>query len=130
MNPCPDLATWEQLADGATPAGDAESLRTHLSSCAPCRVAYDRVRANQRLLDPLRAAIGPDGPRESPKPDAPQRAEGGSLRDGDIIDGYRIIRHIGGGGMGEVYLAIHDGRDYTRQVALKVLRPGLNTEGL
>ncbi len=36
---------------------------------------------------------------------------------------YRVIRPLGRGGMGEVYLAVH--RHLGRRVALKVIRPGL-----
>jgi serine/threonine protein kinase len=45
------------------------------------------------------------------------------MHPGRVIGPYQIIRHIGSGGMGEVYLA-HDPR-LDRLVALKVIRPGL-----
>ncbi|MCC6165479.1 MAG: serine/threonine protein kinase [Acidobacteria bacterium] len=38
---------------------------------------------------------------------------------------YRVIREIGRGGMGEVYLAEKTDAPYTQQVALKILRTGL-----
>ena len=38
---------------------------------------------------------------------------------------YRIERVIGGGGMGDVYLARHGDRDFDRAVALKLMRTGL-----
>jgi tetratricopeptide (TPR) repeat protein len=41
---------------------------------------------------------------------------------------YRIVREIGAGGMGVVYLAMHEGPDFERAVALKVIRRGLDTE--
>jgi serine/threonine protein kinase len=45
------------------------------------------------------------------------------MHPGREIGPYQIVRHIGSGGMGEVYLA-HDPR-LDRLVALKVIRPGL-----
>jgi len=44
------------------------------------------------------------------------------------IAGYRLIRPLGRGGMGDVYLAARDGDDYQRFVALKVVRRGLDSE--
>lgn len=41
---------------------------------------------------------------------------------------YRIVREIGRGGMGSVYLAVRDDEEYTREVALKVVKRGLNNE--
>ena len=38
----------------------------------------------------------------------------------DILN-YRIVRHLGTGGMGSVYLAVNTNID--QQVAIKVLRP-------
>ncbi len=40
------------------------------------------------------------------------------------VGAYRIVRQIGRGGMGEVYLAERS-EDFTKQVALKLMRPGL-----
>ena len=43
------------------------------------------------------------------------------------IGPYEVIREIGHGGMGTVYLAARRG-DYHRQVAIKLLRPGMRTD--
>ncbi len=44
---------------------------------------------------------------------------------------YRLLRRIGGGGMGTVYLARREDEQYQREVAIKILRSGLaSTEAL
>ena len=40
---------------------------------------------------------------------------------------YRIIREIGRGGMGSVYLASRDDQEYRREVALKIVKRGMDT---
>jgi serine/threonine-protein kinase len=45
-------------------------------------------------------------------------------RIGDQIGSYRLVREIGRGGMGVVYLAERDDEEFERTVALKVLRGG------
>lgn len=47
---------------------------------------------------------------------------------GTIVGGYRIVREIGRGGMGAVYLAEREG--FHQQVALKIIKRGMDTEAL
>jgi serine/threonine-protein kinase len=47
--------------------------------------------------------------------------------DGGRVGPYRLLRRIGSGGMGTVYLARRDDDQYERLVAVKVLRWGLDT---
>ncbi len=49
-------------------------------------------------------------------------------RSGECIDAYRLLRRVGRGGMGEVYLAERSGGDFVQRVALKLLRRGVDTE--
>lgn len=53
------------------------------------------------------------------RPLASEEEEGGRLGP------YRLTRRIGGGGMGTVYLARRDDEQYQREVAIKILRAGL-----
>ncbi|MFY0539086.1 serine/threonine-protein kinase [Nannocystis pusilla] len=41
------------------------------------------------------------------------------------IGPYRVIRRLGSGGMGDVYLARRDDQEFEREVAVKLLAPGL-----
>lgn len=45
---------------------------------------------------------------------------------GTIIGGYRIVREIGRGGMGAVYLALREG--FHQEVALKIIKRGMDTD--
>ncbi|HEY3056058.1 MAG TPA: serine/threonine-protein kinase, partial [Thermoanaerobaculia bacterium] len=45
--------------------------------------------------------------------------------DGSRLGSYRVVRLLGRGGMGEVYLCAREGADFEQFVAIKVLRRGL-----
>jgi serine/threonine protein kinase len=47
---------------------------------------------------------------------------------GSRMGTYRIIREIGRGGMGSVYLAIRDDDQYRKEVAIKLIRHGMDTQ--
>ncbi len=49
---------------------------------------------------------------------------------GDSVGAYRIVREIARGGMGAVYLAERADDAYRRQVAIKLLRPGMASAAL
>jgi len=50
-----------------------------------------------------------------------------SPRPGERLGAYRILREIGRGGMGAVYLAVRDDELYRKQVAIKVVKRGMDT---
>ncbi len=47
---------------------------------------------------------------------------------GKKIGAYRVIREIGQGGMALVYLGERDDENYRKQVAIKMVKPGIDTE--
>jgi len=52
------------------------------------------------------------------------------LREGTMIGPYRVLRELGSGGMGVVYLAMRSDEVYRRLVAVKVIRPELRSNPL
>ncbi|WBH14998.1 serine/threonine-protein kinase [Sphingomonas radiodurans] len=46
------------------------------------------------------------------------------------LPGYRILRQLGRGGMGAVWLAERTGSDFAHQVAIKVIKPGVLQESI
>ena len=48
--------------------------------------------------------------------------------EGRQVGSYRLIREIGSGGMGTVYLALRADEQYESEVAIKLVRPGLDTD--
>ena len=50
------------------------------------------------------------------------------LSAGVRLGAYRVIEEIGRGGMGSVYLAERDDDEYHKQVAIKVVKRGMDTE--
>ena len=47
---------------------------------------------------------------------------------GRRVGSYRVLHRLGAGGMGAVYLAVRDDDEFQRRVALKVLKPGMDSE--
>jgi eukaryotic-like serine/threonine-protein kinase len=48
--------------------------------------------------------------------------------EGHCIDAYRIVREVGRGGMGSVFLAVRADGDFEGQFALKVIRRGMDSK--
>jgi serine/threonine protein kinase/predicted negative regulator of RcsB-dependent stress response len=57
-----------------------------------------------------------------PEPEAPPERQ--------LIGPYKIIREIGRGGMGAVYLAVRADDQYEKEVAIKLVKPGMGTDFL
>src|SRR5579883_1690277 len=51
----------------------------------------------------------------------------GSIVPGDRVGCYKIVREIGRGGMGAVYMAVRDDDQFEKRVAIKIVKLGMDT---
>ena len=128
-----EQARWERVkavfqeAFEREPAGQAAIMAAGCGSDAELREAVERLlRAHARAagpldspppvdLDPADPSEGEDGHAEPPHA-APAR-----------IGAYRIVRELGRGGMGTVYLAERDEPGLRKTVAVKVVQHGMDS---
>lgn len=108
-----DPQEWPALLDEHC-AGDSE-LRIELESLLRC------AEPARQFLDapPATAAAALLNEEDSVAP---------GLYEGRRVGAYRIVRQLGRGGMSYVFLAERADGGYSHHVALKILRPGLDTE--
>ena len=118
-----DLERWREVdrifaaALELPPAERPAYLDAACVGDAACRCEVERL---------LAADEESTGFLESP-PVELQRLAGGDPQEGESLGPYRLLRPIGSGGMGTVYLARREDEHYERDVAVKVLRSGLAT---
>ncbi len=115
---CLDAHQILALLEGTAAAQQRAVWEVHLDACADCHRLL--AEASQLLDEPAEpgAATKPLGGRE------PLQADGGwRFATGVHIDHFRVMRPLGRGGMGEIYLA-RDTR-LGRRVALKVVAESL-----
>jgi serine/threonine protein kinase len=82
-------------------------------------------QALRKEVEMLIAAHFADGTFMEPL-DHPLWLEARSEREGDMIGRYKLLRQIGEGGFGTVFLA-EQSQPVKRQVALKVIKPGMDS---
>jgi WD40 repeat protein len=119
---CIDADLIVAFVRGRASVGERARVEHHMDECGDCR----RAVAGLASVSAIAERTARDALRESSATGAggeDGRAGGPALAPGDLVDHYRIMRTLGRGGMGAVYLA----RDLAlgRKVALKVLRSGL-----
>jgi eukaryotic-like serine/threonine-protein kinase len=79
------------------------------------RLLAAHARASDFISTPAIAAAG-------------EWAEGDKSWVGRLVGPYRVVRELGRGGMGAVYLAERADGQYEQRVALKVIKRGMDTE--
>lgn len=108
-----DLPVDQRAAFVKAECGDDDDLRFHVEEALAAMEQPD--------ADPFRTAIGDVAARfigEAP------------LSSGLRLGAYRLIEEIGRGGMGSVYLAQRDDDEFRKQVAIKVVKRGMDTDHL
>lgn len=126
----------------------ADEVRELLASYAESEdmLAQPAVKGLEALLQPPAAApADPDatvvvrgGTAALHPPHDPDATivTGGGMADlsdtggmiGRRVGPYRLIRKIGSGGMGSVFVAARDDRQFEQRVAIKIVRPSMNTQ--
>ena len=107
-----DTNQQRQFLDEAC-AHDAD-LRAEVDLLLAHRVDTSNDVMEECAEDAARFRIDADGQR--------------ATRIGNRIGVYRIVRELGHGGMGTVFLAERDDEHYRQQVAIKLINPGLGGE--
>jgi serine/threonine protein kinase/Flp pilus assembly protein TadD len=123
MTRCPTDTQLVSYHAGELRERDAEGITEHLRGCAECaRRDEALVARHEGWVSRIREAGAPRNikepthNRETLRTDPPRPPAAG------VIAGYELVRELGRGGQGIVYLAIQ--RSTKRPVSLKVLREG------
>jgi serine/threonine protein kinase len=95
------------------------------------RACGDDAKVRQRVEGLLRSHDSAGDFLEKPPPDALESGPEASVgeKPGDRIGRYKLLEQIGEGGCGVVYLAEQE-EPVRRRVALKVIRPGMDTRSV
>jgi len=115
--PCPDEALLRQFALGVLKQTEMLSeVARHVQVCAGCHRLMERMTDEGETIHERQQLTRPGGAGSG----VPASLD--DLAEGTMLDHFRVMRLVGMGGMGRVYLA-RDTR-LGRKVALKVLQPG------
>jgi eukaryotic-like serine/threonine-protein kinase len=109
-----DPSDWSNVLD--TACDNDRALRDDVEDL------LSRLSTAQSFLETPPAATAAALIQEARRLDSP------ASHDGRRVGAHRIVRQIGRGGMSRVFLAERADGEFTQQVALKLLRPGLDSE--
>ena len=111
---------WQRIKRIYQQALDVDKSERHAFVLAECGRDTDLAGEVIKLLDvPTRESREFDGIIGSAA-----ESLGGALSSGERLGAYRILRVIGSGGMGHVYLAERADREFEQRVAIKTVNLG------
>jgi serine/threonine-protein kinase len=127
------LSDWDRVGDLVEQALELEPSARDAFLRRACAADPDRLDLARRTLQ---AATGASAflsrPAAEVAADLIEPADASEAVDAErlpaTIGPYRVLRLLGRGGMGEVYLADRADDEFQRQVAIKVVRPGLGRD--
>src|SRR5450631_2472919 len=110
-----------------------EALFTELSVCAQPereRLLAERTAGDEDLRHEVESLLSCDRTSdrtiETVVGNAAAAVKSGAV-EGERLGAYRLVRKIGQGGMGTVYLAVRADDQYRKQVAIKLVSRGMET---
>jgi serine/threonine-protein kinase len=121
--------TPDEIVDRARTLKPDQQLRFLQDACANDRELYQSVMARMQsrqawnFNDATRIPGEPGDLEDTPRADS-SGGEQPTLAAGETIGAYRILRSLGRGGMGEVFLAERADDQFRQQVAIKLVRGG------
>jgi serine/threonine-protein kinase len=128
-----DVDRWRQVEEVLDVALNQEPDRWTAVLDDKCSGDPDLRREVEALLGRLGTARGflespPSAAAAALLAEVREAAEGASAPLDRRIGAYRLVREVGRGGMSRVYLAERADGQFEQRVALKVLRPGLDSD--
>ena len=123
--PCPSIEDLDRFVNGKLSDTDRENFEWHVATCASCRSQIANMAKDLDLADEIRAVKTAELDGSATVTQEAASGGGGELRFPERLGPVELIREIGRGGMGVVWLGRHGllGRD----VAVKFLtraKPG------
>jgi eukaryotic-like serine/threonine-protein kinase len=129
-----DTDRWqrvERLCHAALEREQAQQAAFLESACAGDRALRREVEsllAHRTQAEHFIEGPALDMAAEALAQDESYRSAAVSRLMGRVLSDYRIIEKLGGGGMGDIYRAVRADGTYNRQVAIKIVQSGLNTD--
>jgi serine/threonine protein kinase len=120
------------LSQGESPTWDRVHALFHevleLEPEARPRVLDGMAATDPALAAEVRSLLAAHENASSFLSQSPVVALDRAIAPGERLGPYRVIDQIGRGGMGVVYRAVRDDESFTKEVAIKVIDPGLRSD--